>query len=171
MSKERFFIADPYNDDHLKLISSFEKTHGIMTATSAYLQSVRQKETEKEYESGEKENNDITQSLFLECDGTITDVCHIQGEKDIKTCQIFFAPINTKNHTRKLVTLATDYAFNVLGMEEVFIPTQVDENNRSLISTLEEKGFENLGEDGNTIIYLKEKELEVEDTRHHSIAA
>ena len=75
----------------------------------------------------------------------------------MKSCRIFFAPITTTGRNRQLVSLATDYAINVMGMEDVFVTVTTDGTDRLLRENLEEKGFENLGEDDGTVTYLKEK--------------
>ena len=119
MSTERFFIADPYNDEHIRLFANFEETNGITTVTSTLLKNIRQTRTEDKYKEEVKQSNEIHQSLFLQDEEQITDTCHVQAEKDMKSCRIFFAPINMRS--RRLVPLATDYAFEVLGMEDVFV--------------------------------------------------
>ena len=170
MSTERFFIADPYNDEHIKLIANFEEINGITTVTSTLLRNIRQTRTEEKYKQEVKESNEIHQSLFLQDESDITDTCHVQAEKDMKSCRIFFAPIpSTKN--RKLVTLATDYAFEVLGMEDVFVTVATGGSDRLLIENLEQKGFENLGEDNGTITYLKEKEFITESGKTNAMTA
>ena len=170
MSTERFFIADPYNDEHIRLIANFEETNGITTVTSTLLRNIRQTRTEEKYKKEVKESNEIHQSLFLQDESSITDTCHVQAEKDMKSCQIFFAPISS-NKNRKLVTLATDYAFDVLGMEDVFVTVETSGTDRILIENLEQKGFENLGEDNGTITYLKEKEFINESGKGNAMAA
>lgn len=170
MSTERFFIADPYNDEHIRLITDFEETNGITTVTSTLLRNIRQTRTEEKYKAEAKESNEIHQSLFLQNENSITDTCHVQAEKDMKSCRIFFAPI-VSDRNRKLVTLATDYAFDVLGMEDIFVTVSAGETDRLLSENLENKGFENLGEDEGTITYLKEKEFESEKGRGNAMAA
>lgn len=170
MSTERFFIADPYNDEHIRLITDFEETNGITTVTSTLLRNIRQTRTEEKYKEEAKESNEIHQSLFLQDEDAIVDTCHVQAEKDMKSCHIFFAPIVT-NHERKLVTLATDYAFDVLGMEDIFVTVSTDGVDQQLSTNLEKKGFENLGEDGGTITYLKEKEFTNDKGRGTAMAA
>lgn len=157
MNAERFFIADPYNDSHIRQIAAFEEANEITTVTSTLLRNIRQTRTEEKYKTEAKWSNEIHQSLFLQRENTITDICHVQAEKDMKSCRIFFAPIEF-GKDRKLVTLATDYAFNVLGMQDVFVTVTAGGSERLLMEILEEKGFENLGEDDGTITYLKEKE-------------
>lgn len=158
MSTERFFIADPYNDEHIRLISDFEETNAITTVTSTLLRNIRQTRTEEKYKEEAKESNEIHQSLFLQDDDSITDTCHVQAEKDMKSCRIFFAPLTNSGRNRRLVTLATDYAFDVLGMEDIFVTVTAGGTERLLIEDLEGKGFENLGEENGCITYLKERE-------------
>lgn len=170
MNTERFFIADPYNDEHIRLITDFEENNGITTVTSTLLRNIRQTRTEETYKKEMKENNEIHQSLFLQDKDSIIDTCHVQAEKDMKSCRIFFAPITTQGHNRKLVTLATDYALDVLGMEDVFVTVTSEGREHLLIENLEQKGFENLGEDDGNIIYLKEKEIVNEIGKGNAIA-
>lgn len=170
MNTERFFIADPYNDEHIRLITDFEETKGITTVTSTLLKNIRQTQNEEEYKEEARESNEIHQSLFLQLEDKITDTCHVQAEKDMKSCRIFFAPIKTEHKNRKLVSLATDYAFDVLGMNDVFVTVTLDENDRNLIENLEERGFENLGEDEGSITYLKEKEI-INETKKGNVIA
>ena len=168
MSTERFFIADPYNDEHIRLITDFEETNGIITVTSTLLKNIRQTRTEEKYKEEVKQSNEIHQSLFLQNEENITDTCHVQAEKDMKSCRIFFAPINMRS--RRLVPLATDYAFEVLGMEDVFV-TVDGSTDHELIENLELNGFENLGENDGNIMYLKEKQFDKEQERGNALAA
>lgn len=156
MSTEKFFIADPYNEEHIRLFDTFEQEYNIQTKTSAYLKDTSKQYSKSEYQQIERSNNSICQSLFLQDNGKIKDSCHIQGEKDIKTCTIFFAPIKSNSRNRHLLSLTTDYAFNVLGMEEIFVLVHQEDTNLKL--QLETKHFENLGLENGYITYLKEKE-------------
>lgn len=171
MSTERFFIADPYNDEHIRLFANFEELNGIKTVTSTLLRNIRQTRTEESYKKEVRESNEIHQSLFLQNENAITDTCHIQAEKDRKSCRIFFAPLNSTTSKRKLITLATDYAFDVLGMEDIFVTIDSTSNDATLATSLEESGFESLGEDNGNIIYLKEKELVSETEIKNTFAA
>ena len=168
MSTERFFIADPYNDEHIKMIADFEEANGITTVTSTLLRNIRQTRTEEKYKEEVKESNEIHESLFLQDEETITDTCHVQAEKDMKSCRIFFAPINIKY--RRLIPLATEYAFNILGMEDIFV-TVDGGTDHQLIENLELNGFESLGENEGSIMYLKEKQFTQEQERKNTMAA
>ena len=168
MSTERFFIADPYNDEHIRLIAAFEEANGITTVTSTLLRNIRQTRTEEKYKEEVKDSNEIHQSLLLQDEEAITDSCHIQAEKDMKSCRIFFAPINMRS--RRLVPLATDYAFEVLGMEDVFV-TVDGSTDHELKENLELNGFENLGENEGNVMYLKEKQFVNEQEKGNAMAA
>ena len=171
MSTERFFIADPYNDEHIRLIADFEETNGITTVTSTLLRNIRQTRTEEIYKQEVRASNEIHQSLFLQNENSITDTCNVQAEKDMKSCRIFFAPINKSHKNRELVTLATDYAFDVLGMEDIFVTINPNSQDKHLMDHLIENGFESLGEDGGNLIYLKEKELVNESGKGNAMVA
>lgn len=170
MSTERFFIADPYNDEHIKMIAAFEEANEITTVTSTLLRNIRQTRTEEKYKEEVKDSNEIHQSLFLQEEETITDTCHIQAEKDMKSCRIFFAPISS-GRNRKLITLATDYAFDVLGMEDVFVTVAASGTENELAENLENSGYENLGENEGSIMYLKEKQFIQETEKGNAMAA
>lgn len=170
MSTERFFIADPYNDEHIRMIAAFEEANGITTVTSTLLRNIRQTRIEDKYKEEVKESNEIHQSLFLQEEDSITDICHIQAEKDMKSCRIFFAPISS-GRNRKLIPLATDYAFNVLGMEDVFVALSSSGTEQELAENLENNGYENLGENEGSILYLKEKQFTQEQEKGNAMAA
>lgn len=157
LSTEKFFIADPYNEKHIQLFEQFENKHSISTTATSRLKEIASLYSKTEYQIITKESNNVEQILFLENNDSIVDTCHIQGEKDIKTCTLYFSPINNLTRNRPLLTLSLDYAFNVLGMEEIFVATTTTDKN--LRENLESRGFENLGEDGGNIIFLKEKEI------------
>lgn len=153
MIEENVFLIDPYNNDHLNLISDYERKCKTNIGLTEHIKKIRKIWTKDEYITYQKENNFIEQSLVLSKLSEIKDCCHLRGEKDLKSCKISFVPI--KSHNRTLLTHATDYAILTLGMEEVFIT--INPNDKEMIKILESNGFENLGEENNQIIYLKEK--------------
>ncbi len=161
MSLETLSIVNPFDASHLKKIDDFEKENEIETKTSSFLAKMRCSVDREEYEHIEKSSNEIETSLFVDSEHGIKDICHITGEKDRKTCMITFASIKTKLRNRRIITLATDYALNNLGMEEVFV--SIDADDKNMITNLEARGFESLGEESGIIIYLKEKELLIDN--------
>lgn len=163
MATEKFFQVDPYNEEHLLLIEQFEKENEIMIKTSDYLKKLRSLKSQEEYIEEKKNKNEINENLFLEDNSKIKDLCYIKAEKDRKTCTISFSPIKNRIKNRTLISLATDYALNMLNMEEVFILADLEDKN--MIDNLENKGFENLGEENKSLVFLKEKENKKEMQR------
>lgn len=154
MNIERLFLLDPYNDAHLDKIIVFENENNIIDKPSLYIKKIRESISKEDYYDPNK--NELEEIIFTEKNNKITDCCYIQGEKDIKQCKITPLNINDKNKRRHLVENTTNYALDTLGMEEVFI--KADYNDNSMINYLELKGFENLGEIEGSILLLKEKE-------------
>ena len=164
---ERLYILDPYDNDHVNLLMNYEKENKVSTKSLETLLKVRESLSKEEYQELKKNINDIEMSLILEESGTIKDLCFIQGEKDIKTCKLFFNTIVPKTKTRKLLNLATDFALNTLGMESVFVLTNKED--KVMHTSLENRGYESLGVEGDSIIYLKEQEFELEHNHINNI--
>ncbi len=160
---ERLFLVDPYNDKHMEMIVSFERKHGLSEDYSKALGKIRASLSKEEYLQNRKKNNEIEEDLFIEKDSKIVDYCHIHGEKDIKTGRISPASLKELERKRKIISLATDYALTDLGLEEVFV--EINPNHKGFMTYLENKGYENLGEENGKVIYLKEKEEEKRNQR------
>ena len=161
MTVEELIVVNPQNKEHLELIEKYEKENEINTRTSSYLKRMNQM-SEEEYKNYKRTTNEINESLLLKKENQIKDTCHIEGEKDRKVCNISFSPIRTKLKNRRLISLAIDYAFHVLGMESIFV--KISQEYKNMIENLEIRGFENLGIENNDIIYLKENE-EIKDNK------
>ena len=101
-----------------------------------------------------EQNNDIMMELVLEKKSKVEDICHLQGYKDTKSCTISFVPKNKKK--REIISLATSYALNTLGMEVVFL--KINPQDKKTIEYLDESEFECLGDEKGSIIYLKENQ-------------
>ncbi len=142
MNTTKLFPIDPSNLKHIKLLDEFEKENNSRTPIGIY-----QKE--------DLSSNDISMELVLEEKKKVQDICHLQGFKDTKTCTLSFAPKNRKN--RKIVSLATTYAMDNLGMEVVFLKINPQDN--KMLEYLETSEFECLGDEKGSIIYLKEKQI------------
>ena len=141
MSTAKLFPIDPNNLKHIELLDEFEKENNISTPIGTYK---KEKET----------SNDISMELILQESSKVQDICHLQGYRDMKRCTISFLPKKKKN--RKIATLATSYAMNTLGMEEVFLKINPEDNN--MLEFLDSNEFECLGDEKGSIIYLKERE-------------
>lgn len=141
MSTTKLFPIDPNNLKHIDLLDKFEKENKISTPIGVY--------TKKDNTS-----NDISIELVLEEQKKVSDICHLQGVKDMKSCTISLLKKDKKK--RKIVPLATSYAIDMLGMEEVFIKINPDDKN--MLEYMDENNFECLGNEKGSIIYLKERE-------------
>ena len=141
MSTAKLFPIDPENIKHIELLDKFEKENNIFTPIGTY---------RKE----EHTSNEISMELILQESSSVKDVCHIQGYKDIKSCTISFVP--KKKSNRKIASMATTYAINTLGMEEVYL--KINPEDQNMMDYLESNEFECLGDEKGSIIYLKEKQ-------------
>ena len=160
MSSERLFLIDPYNEDHLQMLETFEIENNITNKTKSILEKIRLNISKEEYDNINKNSNVINEFLFLEDNSTIKDICHIHYEKDLKTCKISFVPLKNKTRNRHLITLATDFVLNTLNMQVALLLFSKEEK-----LNLEEKDYEFLGEENGSIIYLKEKEQILKNQR------
>ena len=136
----KLFPIEPDNLKHIKLLDEFEKEQKGRTPIGYYQKS--------------ESSNDINMELVLEEKSKVSDICHLQGYKDTKSCTISFAP--KKKKKRKIVSMATSYAIDTLGMEEVFI--RINPEDADMSKYLDENEFECLGTEKGSIIYLKEKQ-------------
>lgn len=153
MNTNKLTVVSPYNNQHMELLDNFERDNNLSADATTALLTTRGQKTEEEYKEHLAKDNEISLTLFTG-QKSITDACIIHVSKDIKTCNIYFAPLSQKKK-RPIIDLAADYALNILGMEEVFVSIKSTE--RTLVDSLEQS-FENLGEEDGYITYLKEKE-------------
>ena len=105
----------------------------------------------------EDNSNEFDKYIYTEKDNQIGSIFLIQCLRDIKTCNVIW--LNADLSKKSLIKDATNYALEILGMEEAFI--NVANNNPNLIKYLEKNGFESLGEEDGNIIFLKEKTEEL----------
>ena len=137
---ERLFILDPQNEDHIRLLDEFQAENSIDLSSCL----------EKD-----EDPNSVNVCLFIEESSKMRDFCQIQGVKDLRKCNINVAHIETKRK-RKLITNATDYALNTLGMQEVFV--NISPKDEKLAMTMELDGYESIGEQDGNLVFLKENQ-------------
>lgn len=138
---ERVYPIDPNNLKHIELLDEYEKENGVSTPIGTI------------NPDNITETNDISIELVLEKNKKVQDICHIQGLKDLKQCTISLKSKNKKE--RKIIPLATTYAQEVLGMEEVFINANKEDKN--MLEYLIKNDYECLGDEKESIIFLKDK--------------
>lgn len=156
MSTKKAFFLDPYNTDIVKEIALLGRAYDSNDSNIIDFLNKAKALSREDYLKMKKESNEIDEVLYTIEDSRIKDYCHIYGEKDRKMCTITFpiSGIKRKNAVSKFVNCAQ----HDLGIKEVFI--KVDSNDKNLIKNLDDLGYESLGEDNGSIIYLKEEELE-----------
>ena len=153
-----FFIADPYNINHLKILEEFEQENNLAKKLSSSLKEMKKETQKKVHQQNLTLTNEIHEIFFIKEGEKIKDCGYLNGEKDIKICRISLVPITNKH--RKILTKITDYAFHILGMEEVFINVKSEE--KELKKTIEEQGFESLGDENKVTTYIKENPKYIE---------
>lgn len=156
MGTRKAFFLDPYNTDIVKEIALLGRAYDSNDSNIIDFLNKAKALSREDYLKMKKESNEIDEVLYTIEDSRIKDYCHIYGEKDRKMCTITFpiSGIKRKNAVSKFVNCAQ----HDLGIKEVFI--KVDSNDKNLIKNLDDLGYESLGEDNGSIIYLKEEELE-----------
>jgi len=98
----------------------------------------------------------ITEKLYLLKDFDVVDSCQIDANSDIRSCVLSFPKINTKG-PRKIVSLATNYALINMSMQESFV--FVDQQDKTMIRTLNNLGYESLGKEQETETFIKESDM------------
>lgn len=155
------FAANPYNDEDINLIKNFEKKNNVQGRFSKELEAIKKIYTKEQYNNKIQKENNIFLCLFIKNKSEINDLCIIKGEKDRKIVYITYPELNNKK--RKIISSSTNYVFNVLGIEEVFVSAP---KKSSLIKELEYNSFESLGIlQDETIEFVKEKQIDNENER------
>ena len=155
MSSRKLFILDPYNENQINLLKEFEEEIATLSVVNNYIKKVTSLMSKEEYKELKKVKNEIEETLIYMEDDKIIDICHLEVERDIKTCKITFTPLLIEPRNRRLVELATNYALNELNLEEVFVKAHKEDG---IINRLKKIGYEDLGEENGNTIFLKEKE-------------
>ena len=159
MNTKEFFALDPYNSMHISMVQQFEQTNELTSSISKELLNINQNYNREQYLYNFTEQNEINQHFCYCKDNVILGHCTFYIQKDIKTCHITFTKSKNSTQNSKLLSLATTYALNILGMEEVFSSTSPTDT--TLITYLTNNGYENLGtDDGLTCFVIEKTQLE-----------
>lgn len=160
MNTNNFFIADPFKMEHIKLFKDFESINDSNMTVTTYLTGINKAYNKENYNEIERKSIELNIIGFSMSQNSISDYCYIKGEKDRKVCELFFATLKDPIRSRKIMEKASNYALNILGMEQVFVSITKDEKN--LYSQLVNNGYEDIGEVNGKITFIKEKEEEKE---------
>lgn len=162
---ERLVLINPYNDKHIKMVEEFEQNNHMNSRLSTLLKYQQKLMPEKQSQIEKKKSNTIEEYGIIVETSTMKNICHIQGEKDRKSCKISF-PDSNKSIRRSIIT-ATNYALSYLGMCEAFII--IDTSSKEIESYLIQKGYEGLGKDekGRDIFLIEKKPKEINKGSYH----
>lgn len=155
MATKSLLIANPFDNNHIGLINSYEKVHNLNKVITERLCTIRDSSQPQEYESSLRKANEFEQFAFIKEDGTITSGCELHGYKDIKSCYLTLLPATSQKAKKALIKAVTQYSFQGLGMEEIFISINSDDNSTSL--AIIESGYEDLGEESGITSYIADK--------------
>lgn len=157
MNTKSLFIADPFNDEHIKLFEEFEKDNNYKKPVITYLTGIRKAYDNKEsFKKIESINNELNIITFTMENNRMKDYCYIKGEKDRKVCELFFAHLNSNPNSRPIMNKVSDYVLNKMGMELLNVSLTADEG--KLYSQLTNNGYEDIGEVNGKTTLIKEKE-------------
>jgi len=159
VSKRKLYVINPYNLDYIKKVEMFEQEYNIDKVLSNNLLKISETIEENDYMKMLEERNEIDIDFYYGTPSKIEDICHAHFEKDIKKCHIYLVEFKNSPKKRILLGLITAYAIESLGMQEVFITTDI--KNKNLCLQLKQEGYENLGEENNTVSFLKEATIEM----------
>lgn len=156
MTNRKFFIVNPYNQEHILKLEKFAKENNILPSLQLTINLLTKGNTSTSYFENLQKSNEIEQIICLEEKEKIIDCCNLYIEKDIRSCYITLYPLTKKIRLRKIIPLIEEYAFNALEIEEIFI--RISPSDEKEMNNLIKNGFENLGRINGIIHLLKERE-------------
>ena len=154
MNSKKLLVVDPFNEEHLSLLRGYEIDNNLDTKISEFLMRIKSSyNNNEEYQNYQKVVNEVEEILLYIESSEVTGACYLEIERDRKICKIHFSSNAPLKSQTKLITKATAYALDELGLEEVFV---LDETN-NLESNLLKLGYECLGEEDGLVVFLKEQ--------------
>ncbi len=157
MQKKALLVANPYNEEQLKMIAAFESENDLGNSLTSRLHEISGCYSKEEYDQMIRGSNELEQYLLLDEEGKIVDCCSLNAYRDIKSCYLSLSPSKKIARSKKLLLLATEHAHG-LGMLEIFATTSAYD--RALHEILEIDGYENLGEENGITSFVKSFEIE-----------
>lgn len=160
LSSKEITIADPYNENDMIKMKEFEESNKLEPYVSNYLIETRNSKKKESYNQELRNANEIDQIVYIQNKNQVLDYCYLHIEKDMKSCYISFCPTIEPNERLKLLEMTTDYAFSILGMEEIFI--QISVKDKKTMEHLIVCGYENLGEENGEMSFMRENQYRKE---------
>ncbi len=157
MPRRTLLVANPYDENQLEMIESFELENDLGKRLSSRLREIANRYSKEEYREKLWGENEIEEYLFLCEDNKLMDYCQLNAYKDIRSCYLSLAPSRKISTSKTLLSLVTEHAFG-LGMVEVFATTSAYD--RALHEALALDGYENLGEENGITSFVRSFEKE-----------
>lgn len=157
MPKKMLLVANPYDENQLEMIESFELENDLGKGLSSRLREITSRYSKEEYEKKLWGGNEIEEDLFLYEDNKVMDYCLLKAYRDRKSCYLSLPPSRKISTSKALLSLVTEHAFS-LGMVEIFATTSAYD--RALHEALALDGYENLGEENGITSFVRSFEKE-----------
>ncbi len=165
MNTNNILVADPFNEEHIKLFNDFEiNNFNNKMPVTTYLTEIKKAYDNKSiYNELQNKSNELNIIVFEMNEKQIKDYCYIKGEKDRKVCELFFAHLNSPKTNRTFLQKVSNYVLDILGMELVNV--SINQEDKTLYSQLKSNGYEDIGEVNGKTTFIKEKEEIYENSK------
>ncbi len=151
----KLVVADPFNDNHIEMLSNFNKEKNISLETLNYLENIKKTMSKDKYNEEKSTSININETLLNIQNEKIINLCFFTGTKDNKLVQLDIENLKNGNNekNREFLTAATNYALASLEAETMTIfSNELDSK------MLEANGFISLGENNGINTYVKDRE-------------
>lgn len=150
MGKGRIEVFRKADKEHLKLLNKFLIENRI-----------KELNMEDILDVNDNDLNETNNYVFYIDDDEIKDIYYINVVKDLKMCTITLPTNNIKS--KKALSSTTNYILKNTNMKQVFV--KLSKENETLKEYLLEQGYEDLGEEDNHLLLLKDsKEKTIEES-------
>ena len=153
--KENILIANPYNEEHIRLFQQYEQRNNLSPTTSSYLIKIKNTMSEQEYKQLEQERPEVAKTIFMVQNGKILTTIHLIGEKDRKSCRATTDNMSTAKVEEKMLEELENYVFTTLGMEELIILQEISKEKST--NSFIKSNYEDLGMEEGMHVYMKTK--------------
>lgn len=148
MSKGKIIVFDKDNKEHLSMLNNY------------LVNNKQQINIDDILDINDNNSNELNAYLFYEENKNIKDIFQVNILKDIKMCTITLPTNNTS--LKKRIDSLTDYILTTFDIKELFI--KISKENNQLKEFLTEQGYEDLGEEDNHMLLLKEQYDDIKKT-------
>lgn len=163
--KDKVVIVNPYNKEHIRLVKEYEVKNS-RTGLSEILENIATSISEENYKKEEIESAQRKKTLVLLEDNKILTCAHLMDEKDRKSCRIKIDATGTSKQQELLLEHSINYAFEILGTEEIFFLMEKKNNIPTIY--LQTHEFEDLDFEEGMHIFMKSKTKENNQTNRNN---